>query len=1051
MTDRFLARVGMHAAPAEPPVALVASSEVRLTALTPRLIRLEWAPDAAFDDRPSYAFPRRHQAPPPPVTNDQPLTLDTGAVQVTYTGGGAFTSANLTLSFSLNGRIVRWRPTIPDTGNLRGARRTLDECRGEAALEPGLLSRDGWTFHDESAVIRFDPATGWVQPALPGPRQDWYVFAYGHDFTTALAEYAQVSGPAPLIPRWALGAWWSRYWAYSEHDLRTLVGEFSAHHLPLDVLVIDMDWHLEGWTGYTWNRELFPDPAGFLAWVHEQGLRTTLNLHPADGVQSHEATYARFAIAMGQDPAQRQPVPFRIADPHFAEHYFALLHHPLEAQGVDFWWMDWQQGRESELAGLDPLPWLNHLHYRDMEQRAGRRPMIFSRWGGLGNHRYPIGFSGDTYPTWEALRFQPHFTATAANVAYGWWSHDIGGHFTATDPEIYARWVQFGAYSPILRLHSSNGADAERRPWAFPPDVFAAAQSAFQQRYTLMPYLYTLARVYADTALAPCRPLYYLAPAHEAAYIAREQYLLGDQLIVAPIVHPRDEASGLAPADVWVPPGAWIERSSGEQFVGPQWVRLLGDLAAIPQLVRAGGILPLAPLAERSDRQPRDQLILSVFPGADGALRVYDDAGEGEAYRHGAYEWTPVELHWAADGRTCTVFIGAVEGFCAELPPKRTITVRLEQSNLPGVVLLNGAPHSVWRYDRATYATVIDLPHQPKTEALTVTIIAEGGLARSAPNAALREAAARQLLGPATIGAPAEQLLDLALERTDAAAAHAVARLGGPFVRVYSYTRPEDARQQLGALLLVAPCDGSTPQVHGVWRLVGLQGVQEQPFSFSALAADTIVACPFVWDGTVQTTQWSVEVVIEWRGALLRQRFDSAPLFPSIGVWHTTARPQRAPLDIDQLLTEDGALRSVSDWIVHQQSPGAGEFQNLGMVFNVPLREHAAAAPGVDLEGYAVTTLQSAAVRDICINYQAARPVQIYLNGALIAEAQHVPTPPLGLNPEWSQSVPITLRSGANTLLIVSRHPNSAPAWHWFLHVKLTDPAGAAVPEVRTI
>ena len=182
-----------------------------------------------------------------------------------------------------------------------------------------------------------------------------------------------------------------------------------------------------------------------------------------------------------------EAIPFRITDKRFVKHYFELLHHPMERDGVDFWWMDWQQGEASEMEGLDPLPWLNHLHFPDSTRR-GRRPMLYSRWGGLGNHRYPIGFSGDTYVAWPALQFQPYMTATASNVAYGWWSHDIGGHMGgATEPELYARWVQFGALSPCLRLHATKDPLAERRPWKYPHEVYEAARAAFHLRYQLVP------------------------------------------------------------------------------------------------------------------------------------------------------------------------------------------------------------------------------------------------------------------------------------------------------------------------------------------------------------------------------------------------------------------------------------------------------------------------------------------------------------------------------------------------------------------------------------
>ena len=170
-------------------------------------------------------------------------------------------------------------------------------------------------------------------------------------------------------------------------------------------------------------------------------------------------------------------------------------------------------------------------------------------------------------------------TATAANVAYGWWSHDIGGHMGgATEPELYARWVQFGALSPCLRLHSTKDPRAERRPWAYPRRRLRAAQAAFHLRYQLVPYLYTMARVAADTGLSLCRPMYYEHPEEDAAYAARYQYYFGDQVIAAPIVHPADPETGLAATDVWLPEGTWIDYQTQETFTGPRWVRLVGDL-----------------------------------------------------------------------------------------------------------------------------------------------------------------------------------------------------------------------------------------------------------------------------------------------------------------------------------------------------------------------------------------------------------------------------------------------------------------------------------------
>jgi alpha-glucosidase (family GH31 glycosyl hydrolase) len=152
---------------------------------------------------------------------------------------------------------------------------------------------------------------------------------------------------------------------------------------------------------------------------------------------------------MGRDGRKAERIEFNCTDPAFMHAYFEELHHPHEQKGVDFWWIDWQQGTKCQLEGLDPLPWLNHLHARDLEKR-GKRPLIVSRYGGLGGGRFPVGFSGDALGTWDTLALEAWFTAMASNVLFGYWSHDIGGIFpTDRSPELFTRWVQFGAFSPV--------------------------------------------------------------------------------------------------------------------------------------------------------------------------------------------------------------------------------------------------------------------------------------------------------------------------------------------------------------------------------------------------------------------------------------------------------------------------------------------------------------------------------------------------------------------------------------------------------------------------
>ncbi len=453
--------------------AAAVCGRARFTVLTDRLIRCEHSPDGAFEDRPSQHFwHRRREAPRFEIqTGKDGWRITTASLELHYREAPeGFTPETLSIKLLETGN--EWCYGQEDPGNLRGTCRMLDGCNGglhmptgrPARLAPGLLSRSGWSVVDDSASPVFN-GEGFLEPR-PRRQLDFHFFGYGRDYAACLRDFYAVTGRPPLIPKWALGLWWSRWAKYTSADIERLITEFEKHGLPLSVFVIDMDWHLEGWTGYTWNPDFFPDPEGFFRRIHGKGTRACLNLHPASGVGPHEEAYEAMARHMGMDPSSKERVPFDIADPRFIEGYFKYLHHPREAEGVDFWWIDWQQGKESKLAGLDPLFYLNHLHARDLARDGTKRPFILSRYCGVSGHRYPAGFSGDTYVTWEGLRYQVYFTATAANAGFGCWSHDIGGFARGVpDEELYVRWVQFGCFSPVFRFHNCGDPDLDYRPW----------------------------------------------------------------------------------------------------------------------------------------------------------------------------------------------------------------------------------------------------------------------------------------------------------------------------------------------------------------------------------------------------------------------------------------------------------------------------------------------------------------------------------------------------------------------------------------------------------
>ena len=723
--------------------AVVTSGNARFTVLTPQLIRMEWSADGQFEDRATLTFVNRETPVPEFKVRESrsKLTITTPALTLTYLKNGKFSDKNLKAVFTLNGKEVVWTPGMENPQNLLGTTRTLDGADGSKLKEPmeqGILSRAGWSLIDDSQRHVLTPDGSeweeWIEARPEGDRQDLYLFAYGHDYKQALADYALVAGRAPMPPKYTLGYWWSRYWQYSDNEFVDLVNKLKSMDVPIDVLIVDMDWHETwglrksnspkdeygqriGWTGYTWQKELFPSPANFLKWTENEELKVALNLHPASGIQPYEAVYDDFTKEYGWSEKGKS-VPFKIDERKWADAYFKTVLEPMERDGVDFWWLDWQQWKESKYTpGLSNTFWLNHTFFNHAErQNPGLRPFIYHRWGGLGSHRYPLAFSGDTYATWPMLAYLPYFTATASNVNYGWWGHDIGGHMfhktqKATDPELYTRWLQYGVFTPIFKTHSTKDPRIERCIWCFPDHMFLM-RDAIRLRYTLAPYIYNAARENYDTGVGMCRPMYYDYPESDKAYETPEQFMFGNDILATTITQPVDSITGLAPRTIWFPEGAWFDCATGSMYEGGRTEELHYTLAENPHYAKAGSIIPMNPATVKNLQQPCDTLVLTFIPGGDGQLRHYEDDGMSQQYKTN-YAVTTVSKK--QEGNTVRVRISPREGSFAVASDNRSYELRFPAVFPPKSVKVNGKELAYsrfpkageWTYDGYTLAPVI--------------------------------------------------------------------------------------------------------------------------------------------------------------------------------------------------------------------------------------------------------------------------------------------------------------------------------------------------------
>ena len=501
--------------------------------------------------------------------------------------------------------------------------------QNDIMCEWGLVSKSGWSIVDDAANMVIDPSTDWWVGS-PGTSNtnaiDQYLFAHGNDFTAALGDYALIGGRAPLPPRFTLGTMWDRWYDIDAANTETIVQDYALRTMPIDTFVFDQAFHKKDGGDYkSFDTEMFPDPKMTMAKLHANGVGVAMNMHDCGGIRGDEPLYDVAAKLLGYSPAEIAEKKYLFGEKSgvngycrsqlFANAIDDVLLGDMEADGVDAWWNDWacdgpETGRNGdhhqacEGGKMSPTMWYNRHRYTSKRRRrlarveaevktAGGssadlgaaldkaaqggldedRGFVLARFGGLGSHRYPLGFSGDVeVVSWTSLQFSIYMTATSSNAAFGVWSHDILGGLInhMMDPrvnnhagarlqqndanvaktsrplkqrhafaanyaayELGTRWLQWGAFSPILRTHDRGasaggcanehwptqpGDCAQLRPWNVPPIFFEANRIAMRMRAELIPYIYTAYRTLFDTGVPLLRPLYYASPNAPAAY-----------------------------------------------------------------------------------------------------------------------------------------------------------------------------------------------------------------------------------------------------------------------------------------------------------------------------------------------------------------------------------------------------------------------------------------------------------------------------------------------------------------------------------------------------
>ncbi len=669
------------------PECVVQGKTYRITVLSEALVRLEYNADGKFEDRPTKLVYRRYFDKP-----EFKLREDSNYLEITtkyfkldykkekpFFGGKVAPSANLGIMLPRNEKT--WYYQHPEVRNYGTPDNVLLDHRDKYKFTKGLFSHDGFASIDDSNSEIIDEGGAFVDREVE--TIDVYVFVYDKDFQKCLQDYFALTGAPALIPRYALGNWWSKNTKYDDHSLRELIDQFDFQDIPLSVVLLNHDWYIRNYykkkkleTGFTFNEDCFKAPMNMIRFLHSKGIRVGLSVNPIEGFYPTEKNFESITKYLQVD--KNGIVPFSVIEPKVLDVYLKVLIHYLDAMEVDFYWLNMEQQTDKKQMHAEKF-YLNHYHFYDMKRNYKRRPMILAENTDVAPHRYPVLYSGKTKVDWKTLKAIPFFNVSATNKGVSWWAHDIGGfHQGIEEDELYIRFVQLGVFSPILKFGSDDGRFYKREPWRWGINVYNITKEYLRLRHRLIPYLYSEAYKYHTQGRPLLKPIYYQYPEMHEDSIYRNEYYFGSELFVCPIINKKEEIMKRTIHHFYMPEGVWYDFYSGKRFPGPDSYVSFFKEEQYPVFAQAGSIIPFGENDNIFDTTPPKNMEIHVFPGKSNNYELYEDDGMTDLHRKGFYLKTMIEYNYMPSNYT--LILRPLEGKSGIVPPQRNYTIRFRNT-----------------------------------------------------------------------------------------------------------------------------------------------------------------------------------------------------------------------------------------------------------------------------------------------------------------------------------------------------------------------------------
>lgn len=653
----------------------------RISVISDALIRLEYSETGSFSDYPTF-FARNRSFGTPKFTvqednavlviKNENFILEYNKERP-YVGTKFLPDQNLKIMINNTDKI--WYFNHPEVRNFMGTSYSLDDSKGKANYDKGLFSLDGFTSFDDSRTPILNKYGNIIAPNYKNI--DTYLFIYNNDFGKGLKDYFSLTGLPPLVPKYALGVWWSKNENYNTSDIQKLVYDFNKYGIPLSVLMLGeyaRNQNKNSNISFTLNKNIFPNTQELINYLHKNNVKLGLNIKTDGLISNEEENYATFSKMYGKE--EGKCVILNIYDSKLADSFMKAIITPLINYGIDFFWVD-DNNKNNKLKDYT----MNYFLFNNFSQFRNKRNFLLSRNNGICPHTYGALYSGNTIVSWKTLKLLPFFNATSANIGVSWWSHDIGGYKGGVeDSELYMRYVQLGVYSPIFRLSSDAGKYYKREPWKWDAKTYRIVSDYIKIRHRLIPYIYSEAKRYSTFGSPLIQPLYYKYPETYDEPLYKNEFYFGSQLFVAPITDSKDSIMNRVVHKVFLPNGVWYDFKTGKKFVGGKRYTTFFKDEDYPVFAPSGAIIPMAYLNNNNlnDISSPTKLEIQVFPGKSNVFKLYEDDGDTNMYKEGFSFATQIEYFYKEND--FSVQITPLEGKPGVIPDKRNYVIKFRNT-----------------------------------------------------------------------------------------------------------------------------------------------------------------------------------------------------------------------------------------------------------------------------------------------------------------------------------------------------------------------------------